>query len=85
MDDLAERVKADFGTVDALVVNAGITGFAPFASTSEEMYEDLMRVNAKGPYFTVQKLAAAVGGKRRGLHHLSLERNWLPDGQRLFQ
>jgi NAD(P)-dependent dehydrogenase (short-subunit alcohol dehydrogenase family) len=57
MDDLAERVKADFGTVDALVVNAGITGFASFESTPEEMYEDLMRVNAKGPYFTVQKLA----------------------------
>jgi NAD(P)-dependent dehydrogenase (short-subunit alcohol dehydrogenase family) len=57
MDDLAERVEAEFGTVDALVVNAGITEFAPFESTPEEMYEELMRVNAKGPYFTVQKLA----------------------------
>lgn len=57
IDDLADRVKTDFGTAHALFVNAGITGFAPFQSTSEKMYDEIMVVNAKGPYFTVQKLA----------------------------
>lgn len=57
IDDLADRVKIDFGTAHALFVNAGITGFAPFQSTSEKMYEEIMVVNAKGPYFTVQTLA----------------------------
>jgi len=57
IDDLADRVKTDFGTAHALFVNAGITGFAPFQSTSEKMYEEIMVVNAKGPYFTVQTLA----------------------------
>lgn len=54
---LADRVRAEFGTIDALFVNAGINGFAPFESTSEEMFDQLLTINAKGPYFTVQKLA----------------------------
>lgn len=56
IDALADRVKAEFGQIDALFVNAGITGFAPFESITEEVYDELLAVNAKGPYFTVQKL-----------------------------
>ena len=54
---LADRVKAEFGTIDALYVNAGVTGFVPFESTTEETYDEILTINAKGPYFTVQKLA----------------------------
>jgi NAD(P)-dependent dehydrogenase (short-subunit alcohol dehydrogenase family) len=57
IDALTDRVKAEFGTVDALFANAGVNGFAPFEATSEELFDHLMTVNAKGPYFTVQKLA----------------------------
>ncbi|MCL7380457.1 SDR family oxidoreductase [Streptomyces sp. 35G-GA-8] len=57
IDALADRVKAEFGTVDALFANAGVTGSAPFEATSEELYDQLLTTNAKGPYFTVQKLA----------------------------
>lgn len=57
IDALADRVKAEFGTVDALFANAGVNGFAPFEETGEELFDQLMAVNAKGPYFTVQKLA----------------------------
>ncbi|HEY0932313.1 MAG TPA: glucose 1-dehydrogenase [Trebonia sp.] len=56
IDALADRAKAEFGTLDALLVNAGINGFAPFESTSEELFDKLFTVNARGPYFTVQKL-----------------------------
>jgi NAD(P)-dependent dehydrogenase (short-subunit alcohol dehydrogenase family) len=56
-DALADRVKAEFGTFDALFVNAGVTGFVPFESMTEDRYDHLLAVNAKGPYFTVQKLA----------------------------
>lgn len=56
IDALADRVKAEFGTVDALFVYAGVNGFAPFEETSEELFDELMTINAKGPYFTVQKL-----------------------------
>jgi len=57
IDELADRVKAEFGTIDALFVNAGITRFVPFESMTEEIYDELLTVNTKGPYFTVQKLA----------------------------
>ncbi|WP_326692528.1 SDR family oxidoreductase [Streptomyces sp. NBC_01795] len=57
IDALADRIKAEFGTVDALFANAGVTGSAPFEATSEELYDQLLTTNAKGPYFTVQKLA----------------------------
>ncbi|MFJ6182383.1 SDR family oxidoreductase [Streptomyces sp. NPDC092295] len=57
IDALADRVQAEFGTVDALFANAGVTGSAPFEATSEELYDHLLTINAKGPYFTVQKFA----------------------------
>ncbi|WP_079913905.1 SDR family oxidoreductase [Paenibacillus sp. 32352] len=57
IDKLADRVKAEFGTIDALFVNAGITRYVPFESMSEDVYDELHTINAKGPYFTVQKLA----------------------------
>lgn len=52
---LVERATAEFGLVDALFVNAGTTRSAPFESVSEQMYDELFAINAKGAYFTVQK------------------------------
>ncbi|QUQ65613.1 SDR family oxidoreductase [Kutzneria sp. CA-103260] len=52
---LAGRAKAEFGLVDALFVNAGATRSVPFESMSEQVYDDLFAINAKGAYFTVQK------------------------------
>ncbi|MGW2227971.1 SDR family oxidoreductase [Streptomyces formicae] len=57
LDALAERVKGELGTVDALFVNAGIAALTPFESTTEEAYDELFAVNVKGAFFTVQKLA----------------------------
>jgi NAD(P)-dependent dehydrogenase (short-subunit alcohol dehydrogenase family) len=57
IEALADRVKAEFCTLDALFANAGVTGSAPFEATSEELFDQLLTINAKGPYFTVQKLA----------------------------
>lgn len=54
---LADRVKAEFGTADALFVNAGITRMTPFGSTTEQDYDELFATNVKGAYFTVQSLA----------------------------
>ncbi|MET0496120.1 MAG: SDR family oxidoreductase [Actinoplanes sp.] len=61
IDALAGRVKAEFGTVDALFVNAGISRFVPFEAMTEESYDEVFTVNTKGPYFTVQKLAPLLG------------------------
>ncbi|MEU2334704.1 SDR family oxidoreductase [Streptomyces sp. NPDC006654] len=57
IDVLADRVKAEFGSIDALFVNAGVASFVPFESMTAEIYDQLFTINAKGPYFTVLKLA----------------------------
>jgi NAD(P)-dependent dehydrogenase (short-subunit alcohol dehydrogenase family) len=57
LDALADRVKGELGTIDALFFNAGIAPLTPFESTTEEAYDELFAINVKGAYFTVQKLA----------------------------
>lgn len=50
-----ERIRAAFGRIDALFVNAGIAKFAPLEDVTEEMFDETMSTNLKGAYFTVQK------------------------------
>jgi NAD(P)-dependent dehydrogenase (short-subunit alcohol dehydrogenase family) len=57
IDALARRVEADFGALDLLFVNAGVTRFVTVEDMTESVYDELFSINAKGPYFTVQKLA----------------------------
>ena len=59
-DALAERVKSEFGTLDALLVCAGQNLFAPFEGVTEAAYDQVLAVNAKGAFFTVQKLAPVM-------------------------
>lgn len=56
IDALAVKVRESFGTVDVLFVNAGFGRFVPFDQTTEAIYDEMFTLNAKGPYFTVQKL-----------------------------
>jgi len=56
MDALAKTVKETFGKLDVLFVNAGYGRFIPFESVTEEVYDEMLNLNAKGPYFIAQKL-----------------------------
>ncbi len=60
LDGLASRVKAEFVTIDLLFVNAGFSIRAPLESITEAIYDDMFNLNAKGPLFTVQKLAPLI-------------------------
>ena len=60
MDALAEKVKETFGKLDVLFVNAGYGRFVPFEAVNEEAYDEMLNLNAKGPYFIVQKLASLM-------------------------
>ncbi|MHC0440263.1 SDR family NAD(P)-dependent oxidoreductase [Flavobacterium sp. 3-210] len=55
IENLVAKVKADFGTVDILFINAGIAGLGTIEQTSEELYDSIMNVNLKGAYFTLSK------------------------------
>jgi len=56
---LAEEVFGAFGTLDALVNNAGIAPRvrADILAASEESFEELMNTNVRGPYFLTQEVA----------------------------
>ncbi|MDX2133756.1 MAG: SDR family oxidoreductase [Saprospiraceae bacterium] len=55
LDHLVGQVKAQFGQVDVLFVNAGIFFPSPVEYLTEEHFDSLMDINFKGAVFTVQK------------------------------
>ena len=55
LDTLFRTVKEQFGGIDILFVNAGIGKFAPLEMINESFFDDVMAVNFKGAFFTVQK------------------------------
>jgi NAD(P)-dependent dehydrogenase (short-subunit alcohol dehydrogenase family) len=57
IDTLAGKVKSELGALDLLFANAGFGRFVPFESMTEAVYDEMLALNAKGPYFAVQRLA----------------------------
>jgi NAD(P)-dependent dehydrogenase (short-subunit alcohol dehydrogenase family) len=55
LDRLLGQVKEEFGRIDVLFANAGIAPVMPFDHVTEEFFDAMFNVNAKGVYFTVQK------------------------------
>jgi len=60
IDGLAARVKTEFDTIDLLFVNAGFSIPTPLDSVTEAIYDEMFNLNAKGPFFAVQKLAPMI-------------------------
>jgi len=55
IDKLFAEVAKKFGKIDVLFVNAGVAKFAPFAATTEALFDEQFDINVKGAYFTIQK------------------------------
>jgi NAD(P)-dependent dehydrogenase (short-subunit alcohol dehydrogenase family) len=64
--DLAERVAREYGALDALVNNAGISLIAPAESTSAEQWQRVMDVNLKGPFLLCKHLGTHMLARGRG-------------------
>lgn len=60
IEALGELVKRKLQTIDLLFVNAGISELEPLGSVSEASYDRQFDVNAKGAFFTAQRLAPLV-------------------------
>ena len=54
---LAERVDERLGRIDLAFINAGYCKMAGFLETTEANYDETFGVNAKGAFFTAQRLA----------------------------
>jgi NAD(P)-dependent dehydrogenase (short-subunit alcohol dehydrogenase family) len=57
---LAARVKTEFDTIDLLFVNAGFSTPTPLSHVTEDIYDEMFDLNAKGPFFAVQKLSPLI-------------------------
>jgi NAD(P)-dependent dehydrogenase (short-subunit alcohol dehydrogenase family) len=60
IDALAAQVKTEFDTIDLLFVNAGFSIPTPLGSVTEAIYDEMFNLNAKGPFFAVQKFAPLI-------------------------
>ncbi|GAA1935568.1 SDR family oxidoreductase [Kitasatospora viridis] len=60
IDALGGIVEEKLGRIDLLFVNAGFAQLGEFGRVTEELFDATFGVNAKGAYFTAQRLAPLV-------------------------
>jgi NAD(P)-dependent dehydrogenase (short-subunit alcohol dehydrogenase family) len=58
--ELGEKVKAISSNIDIIFINAGLGKFNTAAHMTEEMFDEIMAVNFKGAYFSIQQLLPLV-------------------------
>ncbi|HEX7852413.1 MAG TPA: SDR family NAD(P)-dependent oxidoreductase [Sphingobium sp.] len=54
--EAVDKVHAELGQISVLVNNAGMTGFDPFMTITEEHWDRMMAVNLKGPFLVTQAI-----------------------------
>ena len=67
IDRMTRRVLEAFGPIDILVNNAGVTRRAYIMDLGEDDWERIMRVNAKGVFFCLQRVAREMIPRRSGV------------------
>jgi NAD(P)-dependent dehydrogenase (short-subunit alcohol dehydrogenase family) len=66
IDRMVGRVADTFGRIDVLVNNAGVTRRAYILDLTEDDWERIMRVNGKGVFFCLQRVAREMIPRRSG-------------------
>ena len=67
IDQMVRRVVDAFGHVDTLVNNAGVTRRAYIMDLTEADWDRIMRVNGKGVFFCLQRVAREMIPRRSGV------------------
>jgi NAD(P)-dependent dehydrogenase (short-subunit alcohol dehydrogenase family) len=67
IDQMVQHVMTTFGHIDVLVNNAGVTRRAYIMDLSEADWDRIMRVNAKGVFFCLQRVAREMIPRRSGV------------------
>lgn len=67
IDQMVGRVVEAFGHVDTLVNNAGVTRRAYIMDLTEADWDRIMRVNGKGVFFCLQRVAREMIPRRTGV------------------
>lgn len=55
IESMLAEVKHHFAQLDVLFVNAGVASASPIEAVSETDFDEIMRINLKGVFFTIQK------------------------------
>jgi NAD(P)-dependent dehydrogenase (short-subunit alcohol dehydrogenase family) len=63
---MAERTRGEFGRIDILVNNAGIYRAAATLDVTEEHWDAIMDINAKGVFFATQAVLPTMIEQKRG-------------------
>ena len=66
IDRMVQRTLEAFGRIDILVNNAGVTRRADIMDITEADWDRIHRVNAKGVFFCLQRVAREMIGQRSG-------------------
>ncbi len=66
IDRMVSTVAAEFGHLDVIVNNAGVTRGAYIMNLTEEDWDRMHRVNAKGVFFCLQRAAREMIPRREG-------------------
>ena len=72
---LRAALEADVGALDVVFANAGVALATPLGGTAEERFDQVMDINVKGVFFTVQAVMPLIrdGGS------IILNTSWLAD------
>ena len=54
MESMVNKVVEVYGKIDIVIANAGIMPLQDLEHTTEEIYDRVMRLNVKGPFFLAQ-------------------------------
>lgn len=67
IDEMVRHVTGALGPIDILVNNAGVTRRAYIMDLTEDDWDRIMRVNAKGVFFCLQRVAREMIPRGRGV------------------
>lgn len=64
--DFAKRLKNDFGTIDVLINNAGVSMYGLFQDITTDDFQKLFRINFESMFFLTKEIIPSMISKKKG-------------------